>query len=73
MLAAPIPIISRSPSTSWPVRAANADEVEIVSASDTTAMPTAPATSSHRSDSGTPGMIRGGSAFVDDVASIQRR
>ena len=39
MLAAPMPIISRLPSTSWPVRAANADAVEIVSVSETRAMP----------------------------------
>ena len=43
MLAAPIPIISWFPSTSSPVRAANADAVEIVSVSDTSAMPSAPA------------------------------
>ena len=60
MLAAPIPIISRSPSTSWPVRAANAEEVEIVSVSDTTAMPIAPATSSARSDIATLGSVNGG-------------
>ena len=36
MLAAPMPIISRLPSTSCPVRAANDDAVEIVSASETT-------------------------------------
>ena len=40
--AAPIPIISWLPSTSCPVRAANADDVEIVSASDTSAMPERP-------------------------------
>ena len=51
-LAAPMPIISPLPSTSWPVRAANADAVEMVSASATRAMPTAPATSSGRSDAG---------------------
>ena len=43
MLAAPMPIISRLPSTSSPVRAANADAVEIVSVSETSAMPSAPA------------------------------
>ena len=43
MLAAPMPIISWLPSTSCPVRAANADAVEIVSASATTAIPSAPA------------------------------
>ena len=60
MLAAPIPIISRSPSTAWPVRAANDEAVEIVSASDTTAMPSAPASSSARSESLTSGMVNGG-------------
>ena len=49
MLAAPMPIISPLPSTSWPVRAANADEVEIVSVSETSAIPAAPASSSGRS------------------------
>ena len=43
--AAPIPTISPFPSISCPVRAANAEAVEIVSASDTTAMPSAPANS----------------------------
>ena len=42
MFAAPTPIISRSPSTSAPVRAANADAVEIVSVNDTSAIPSAP-------------------------------
>ena len=51
-LAAPMPIISPLPSTSCPVRAANADAVEIVSVSETSAMPSAPATSSGRSDTG---------------------
>ena len=50
--AAPIPIISPSPLTSWPVRAANDEEVEMVSVSETSAIPSAPATSSGRSDSG---------------------
>ena len=49
MFAAPTPIISRSPSTSAPARAANADAVEIVSVKDTNAIPSAPTTSSHRS------------------------
>ena len=48
-LAAPMPIISWLASTSWPVRAAKADEVEIVSVSETSVMPSAPATSSDRS------------------------
>ena len=43
MLAAPMPTISWFAWTSWPVRPANADEVEIVSASETTAIPSAPA------------------------------
>ena len=60
ILAAPIPIISRLPSISSPERAANDDAVEIVSASDTTAMPKAPATSSPRSENGTWGMVKGG-------------
>ena len=51
-LAAPIPIISPFPSTSWPVRAANAEAVEIVSVSETSAMPSAPAASSGRSETG---------------------
>jgi hypothetical protein len=63
MLAAPIPTISRFPSTSSPARAANADEVEIVSVSETTAMPTAPATSRARSDMGTLGRVRGGNPW----------
>ena len=58
-LAAPIPIISPLPSTSWPVRAANADAVEIVSASATSTIPSAPATSSGRSDTGF-GTVSGG-------------
>ena len=49
MFAAPIPIISRLPSISCPVRAANADAVEIVSVSETRAMPSAPPNSGHRS------------------------
>ena len=42
-LAAPIPIISPRPLTSSSLRAANDDAVEIVSVSETTAMPSAPA------------------------------
>ena len=59
-LAAPMPTISWFARTSWPVRPANADEVEIVSASETTAMPIAPATSSGRSASSTRGIVNGG-------------
>ena len=58
--AAPTPTISRSPSTSAPVRAANTDAVEIVSVNDTNAIPSAPASSSHRSSSGTVGTVNGG-------------
>ena len=61
--AAPIPIISPLPRTSCPVRAANADAVEIVSASDTSAMPAAPAASGPRSASRTCGMVSGGNPF----------
>ena len=50
MFAAPIPTISRLPLIVCPVRAANAEAVEIVSASETTVMPTAPASSSPMSD-----------------------
>src|SRR6201999_2605704 len=46
-------------STSWPVRAANADAVEIVSVSATNAIPAAPATSSGRSETGL-GNVSGG-------------
>jgi hypothetical protein len=49
MFAAPMPIISRLPSTRWFVRAAKADAVEIVSASDTSAIPAAPTNSGPRS------------------------
>ncbi len=59
-LAAPMPIISWFARTSWPLRAANADAVEIVSVSDTSAMPSAPATRSHRSEADTFGMVKGG-------------
>ena len=58
--AAPTPTISRSPSTSSPLRAENAEAVEIVSVNDTSAMPSAPATSSHRSSRGTVGTVNGG-------------
>ena len=58
--AAPIPIISPLPSISCPVRAANADAVEIVSARETSAIPSAPANSGPRSDRRTCGMVSGG-------------
>ena len=54
-LAVPMPIISWLASTSWPVRSANADDVEIVSVSDTRVMPSAPATSNARSANPTSG------------------
>ena len=60
MFAAPIPIISLLPSTWSPLRAANADAVEMVSVNETSAMPSAPANSSSRSLTGTMGMVNGG-------------
>ncbi len=57
--AAPMPIISPLPSTSCPVRSANADAVEIVSASATRTIPSAPATSSGKSDT-VSGNVSGG-------------
>ncbi len=61
MLAAPIPTISWLACTSLPDRAANADDTEIVSASDTTAMPSAPAIRMDRSPSSSPvGIVNGG-------------
>ena len=60
MLAAPIPIISRLPSTSSPDRSAKADEVAIVSASETSAMPNAPPISVGRSEQLMSGMVNGG-------------
>ena len=59
-LAAPIPIISWLPSTSCPVRAANADDVEMVSASETSAMPSAPAASGREVGPARPGEGDGG-------------
>ena len=59
-LAAPMPIISWSPCTSWSVRAAKADAVEMVSASDTSAIATAPPASVARSDQSTLGTVSGG-------------
>ena len=60
MLAAPMPIISWSPRTRSPLRAANDDAVDIVSARATTAMATAPRKSSGTSDHGTVGTVKGG-------------
>ena len=59
-LAAPMPIISWLPCTSWPVRAANADAVEMVSARETSAIASAPPTSGRRSDQPTDGIVSGG-------------
>ena len=50
MLAAPMPTISWSPCTRSPRRAAKAEAVDIVSASATTAMATAPRNSVETSD-----------------------
>ncbi len=58
--ATPMPIISPLPLISCPVRAANADAVEIVSASDTSTMPSAPANSGPKSDRRTSGIVSGG-------------
>ena len=60
MLAAPMPTISWLPWTRSPRRAANADAVDIVSASATTAIATAPRNSSETSDQWTVGMVNGG-------------
>ena len=60
MFAAPIPTISWLPSTSWPVRSAKADAVEIVSARATRAMPRAPPISSGRSEVLISGSVSGG-------------
>ena len=60
MFAAPMPIISWSPRTRSPRRAAKEDDVDIVSARATTAMATAPRNSSGRSPHGTDGTVSGG-------------
>ena len=60
MFAAPMPVISRLPLTVWPVRAAKDEAVEMVSASETTVMPTAPASSSATSDRPMSGWSTGG-------------
>ena len=61
--AAPIPIISFCPSISSPLRAANDDAVEMVSVSDTRAIPSAPPTSNPMSDSAMSGTVRGGNPW----------
>ena len=58
--AAPIPIISWFAETRWPVRAANAEDVEIVSTRATSAMPRAPGMSLTMSPTDTRGMSKGG-------------
>ena len=76
-LAAPMPIISWLASTSWPVRAANADEVEMVSVSDTSVMPSAPG---HQQRTGRPsstlGTVNGGKPWgsvADQRHALARR
>jgi hypothetical protein len=59
-LAVPMPIISWLPRTSWPLRSAKAVEVDMVSASETTAMARAPPASGRTSDQGTVGIVSGG-------------
>ena len=61
--AAPMPIISFSPSISSPLRAANDDAVEIVSVSETRAIPNAPAANSPMSDSLMSGTVKGGNPW----------
>ena len=68
-LAVPMPIISWLASTSWPVRSANADDVEIVSVSDTRVMPSAPATSNARSANPTSGRVSGGKPWGSSPTS----
>ena len=70
MFAAPMPIISPLPFTSWPLRAANADAVEIVSVSETSAIPSAPATSRGRSEIGL-GQREGGQALRGGVPTSE--
>ena len=60
MLAAPMPTISGCRRPPRPVRAANDDAVEIVSVSETSAMPSAPASSGPRSRSRRSGIVNGG-------------
>ena len=60
MFAAPMPIISWSPCTRSPRRAAKDEAVDIVSARATTEMATAPRNSMTRSPHGTRGMVNGG-------------
>ncbi len=60
MLAAPMPIISWSPRTRSPRLAANDEAVDIVSARATTAIATAPRSSSGRSPNATVGTVSGG-------------
>ena len=58
--AAPMPIISWLPRISCPERAANDDAVEIVSVSDTSAIPRAPANIRAKSEKSRWGMVNGG-------------
>ena len=61
--ATPMPSISPLPSICCPCRAAKTEEVEIVSARETRAMPTAPANSGPRSDRLMWGIVSGGKPF----------
>src|SRR5215211_8934353 len=61
--AAPMPIISWFPCTCWPVRAANDDDVEIVSARETRAIARAPRAKGPTSDQPTDGIVSGGKPF----------
>ncbi len=61
--ATPMPTISWFPRTRWPARAAKADDVEIVSTSATSAMPSAPGTSLTMSPIDTCGMSNGGNPW----------
>ena len=61
--AVPMPIISWLACTSSPLRPANADAVEMVSVSATREIPSAPATSSPKSDAETLGIVNGGSPW----------
>ena len=60
MFAAPIPIISWLPRTCSSCFDANADAVDMVSASATTAIASAPTNSGGTSDHATVGMVNGG-------------
>jgi hypothetical protein len=73
MFDAPIPIISRCPSISSPLRAANDDAVEIVSVSETSAIPSAPPNSRPMSENPTSGRVKGGNPGPVPGSSMARR